>query len=128
MRDSLSKHNELVDFLESIASGLGTLADALDELIAASTEGTPEPIFLGKAGRIAQQLSDTVTEGLERHRTFLDGLHGQVRRLRCRVLFLKRLRRRRTYRRDRNISYEPKLTKEERSEKESAPRKRTQGN
>jgi hypothetical protein len=69
--ESLAKQNDFVAFLEMIATGLNHLADALDQAIATGTNGSLEPIFLGRAGEIAKQLSTTVKEGLERHRTYI---------------------------------------------------------
>jgi hypothetical protein len=37
----------------------------------AGSDGSPEPVFLGKAGEIARHLGATARDGLERHRTFI---------------------------------------------------------
>jgi hypothetical protein len=69
--ESLTKHNDFVAFLEMIAAGLAQLTDALDRAIDAGTNGSPEPILLGKVGDIARQLGNDVKEGLERNRTYI---------------------------------------------------------
>jgi hypothetical protein len=69
--ESLVKQNEFIVFLEMVAAGLAKLADALDEAIHAGTNGSPEPVLLGKAGDIARQLGTDVTAWLEQNRTNL---------------------------------------------------------
>jgi len=69
----LAKHNEFVEFLERIAAGLAELADAVDQAINASVDGPPEPMFLGKAARITEQLNVGMMEWLEANRTNLMG-------------------------------------------------------
>lgn len=69
--EALNKQNDFVTFLKEIASGLTALADTLDQAVAAAREGAAEPMLLGTAGKIAEQLSVTVKEGLERHRAYL---------------------------------------------------------
>jgi hypothetical protein len=69
--DSLAKQNDFVAFLEKIAGGLNDLADALDRAASANTNGTLEPILLGKAAEIAAQLNTTLQAGLERHRDYI---------------------------------------------------------
>jgi hypothetical protein len=76
--EALARHDEFVAFLEWVAAGLGELADALDRAVAASTSGSPEPMFLGKAGGIVEQLNIGVKEWLERNRSHLAGYTVRV--------------------------------------------------
>jgi hypothetical protein len=69
--ENLRRQNDFVAFLKQIAAGLDRLADALDQAIACSSDGKPDPVFLGKAGEIAQSLSVAVTGGLERNRNYI---------------------------------------------------------
>ena len=67
--DDLKKHNEYVGFLEKLASGLKELADALDRVATAKAKGASEPIFIGTAGKIAEQLSTDIKKWFEEHHT-----------------------------------------------------------
>jgi hypothetical protein len=53
---------ELIDFLEWLATDLSRLVESLDRAIA-----QPEPMFLGHAAEIAEQLQLGLMEALERH-------------------------------------------------------------
>jgi hypothetical protein len=54
---------------ENLATGLANLADNLDQAISTAREGKPEPVFLGKAAEVAQQLHFGLMEWLEENRT-----------------------------------------------------------
>src|SRR5215472_15783384 len=54
-----------------MAKGLADLADALDKAISQGSEGRPEPIFLGTAGKIAEQLHVGLIEWIEENRTMV---------------------------------------------------------
>lgn len=69
--DRLAKHDDLVAFLDKMAAGLSTLADALDRAVKEASEGKPEPVFLGKAAEVARQLQLGAIEWLEQNRTTL---------------------------------------------------------
>ena len=56
--ETLTKHNEFVDFLEMVAAGLAELDEALARV--------SEPMFLGKAGRIVERLNVAVAQWSER--------------------------------------------------------------
>jgi hypothetical protein len=56
---------------EKMAAGLAELADTLDAAISNATDGTPEPVFLGKAGEIARQLNLGLMEWLEENRALV---------------------------------------------------------
>jgi hypothetical protein len=57
---------ELIDFLEWLATGLSQLAETLDRAIA--QPGLDEPMFLGNAAKIAEQLQLGLMEALEKNR------------------------------------------------------------
>jgi hypothetical protein len=86
--EGLGKHNEFVAFLERIAAGLAELADALDEAVRASPEGPPEPIFLGKAARIGEQLNLGMMEWLEANRANVAGCTLRIGLIGAGYLFL----------------------------------------
>jgi len=67
--DRLVEHEGLVAFFERMASGLAELANALDKAINGATDGKLEPVFLGTAGKIAEQLHLGLMEWLEANRT-----------------------------------------------------------
>lgn len=64
-QDELARHNEYVGFLQKLADGLRTLADALDPVADAKEKG--EPLFTGEAAKIAAHLSTDVIGWLRRH-------------------------------------------------------------
>src|SRR6266566_18053 len=86
--DGLAKHNEFVAFLERIATGLAELADALDQAVKASPDGRPEPVFLGKAARIAEQLNIGMMEWLEANRANVAGCTLRIGLIGAGYLFL----------------------------------------
>jgi hypothetical protein len=86
--EGLAKHNEFVEFLERIAAGLAELADALDQAVNASLDGPPEPIFLGKAARIAEQLNLGMMEWLEANRANVAGCTLRIGLIGAGYLFL----------------------------------------
>jgi hypothetical protein len=65
--DRTPQFDDFVAFLEKMASGLSELADALDRAFEAAG-GSPEPIFLGKAGEIIRRLQLTAMEWLEKEK------------------------------------------------------------
>ena len=65
--ERVTQHNDFVAFLESIASGLDALAEALDQAMAAGPAEKPEPMLLGKAAKIAHGLAAIAIDGIERH-------------------------------------------------------------
>jgi hypothetical protein len=70
----LTRHNELVAFLETVAAELDKLADMLDRAAAASAAGSPEePVFLGKAAEIAEHLNAGFMGFLEKNREHVAG-------------------------------------------------------
>jgi hypothetical protein len=86
--EGLAKHNEFVAFLERIAAGLAELADALDQAVSASPGGPPEPMFLGKAARIAEQLNIGMMEWLEANRANVAGCTLRIGLIGAGFLFL----------------------------------------
>jgi hypothetical protein len=66
--EKLAQYDALIPFLEKLASGLGELADTLEQL-AASSES--ESVLQGKAADTARWLQRTVTEWLETNRTMV---------------------------------------------------------
>jgi hypothetical protein len=62
---------DFIDFLEMLARGLSQLADALDQALAATPD--QQPIFLGTAGKIAEQLKIGLFEYLEKDRAKIAG-------------------------------------------------------
>jgi hypothetical protein len=64
----LAQYDTLIPFLEKLASGLGELANTLEQLAAPSES---EPVLLGKAADTARRLQRTVTEWLETNRTMV---------------------------------------------------------
>ncbi len=86
--EGLAKHNEFVAFLERIAAGLAELADALDEAVRAGPNGPPEPIFLGKAARIAEQLNLGLMVWLEANRANVAGCTLRIGLIGAGYLFL----------------------------------------
>jgi hypothetical protein len=87
-KEGLAKHNEFVAFLERITAGLTELADALDQAVSASPNGPPEPIFLGKAARIAEQLNVGMMEWLEANRANVAGCTLRIGLIGAGYLFL----------------------------------------
>ena len=69
--ERLTKHNDLVAFLEKMAAGLDQLANALDQAVIKGRGGKPEPAFLGEAGKIARQLHLGLMEWLVLNRVWL---------------------------------------------------------
>jgi hypothetical protein len=69
--DRLAQQSDFIAFLETIAAGLDTLAEAVDSAIAAGSPDKPEPILLGKAGEIARKINAAIVEGLERNRSYI---------------------------------------------------------
>ncbi|MGP0085782.1 MAG: DUF1488 family protein [Steroidobacteraceae bacterium] len=67
--DRLAQYDVLIPFFERMAVGLGDLADVLDR--AGRTNGTPEPVLLGKAAEVARQLQLSAMEWLEANRTMV---------------------------------------------------------
>jgi hypothetical protein len=65
--DRTPQFDDFVAFLEKMASGLSELADTLDRAFEAAG-GSPEPIFLGKAGEIIRRLQLTAMEWLEKEK------------------------------------------------------------
>jgi hypothetical protein len=63
----LAAYEQLMAFFDRMATGLAQLADALDE--ATKSDAENQPIFLGKAGKIADWLHAATMEFLEKHRT-----------------------------------------------------------
>jgi hypothetical protein len=86
--EGLAKHNEFVEFLERIAAGLAELADALDQAVKASPDGPPEPMFLGKAAWIAEQLNIGLMEWLEANRANVAGFTVRIGLIGTGYLFL----------------------------------------
>jgi hypothetical protein len=84
----LAKHNEFVEFLERIAAGLAELADALDQAVKAGPDGPPEPMFLGKAAWIAEQLNIGLMEWLEANRANVAGFTVRIGLIGTGYLFL----------------------------------------
>jgi hypothetical protein len=66
---ALAKYGELLDIFEKMAGGLSALADALDKATLNASDGKPEPVFLGIAGQVVQQLRLGLMEWLEANRT-----------------------------------------------------------
>jgi hypothetical protein len=72
--EELTRHNELVAFLGMVAGELRKLVDALSLAIeAAKTSPDQEPMFLGRAGQIAEQLQIGFDEFLEKNRAYVAG-------------------------------------------------------
>ena len=69
--DRLVQQNDFVAFLETIADGLNSLADALDGTAALGLTETPRPILLGKAAEIARDINTAIVEGIERNRSYI---------------------------------------------------------
>jgi len=69
--ESLARQNDFITFLRGIAAGLDNLADTIDRAIAAGKGAAPEPVLLGKAAKIANELSAAVIDGLERNRAYI---------------------------------------------------------
>jgi len=67
----LAAQKQLIDLFERMARGLGELADALDQAISKGTDGQLEPVFLGTAGKIADELRRALVEWLEENRTMV---------------------------------------------------------
>jgi hypothetical protein len=66
----LPDYEDLVAFFERMASGLAKLAGTLDELMeAVASKSDREPLFLGKAAEIAEQLNIGLMEWLEQNRS-----------------------------------------------------------
>jgi hypothetical protein len=67
----LAQYNDLIDFLDKLVTGLGALANALEEAFATATaeRDTPEPAPLAVAAEIARQLQLGTLEWLEQYRT-----------------------------------------------------------
>jgi hypothetical protein len=65
--NDLEKHDEFVNFLEKLASGLNELADALDRMIEANAKRLNQPFFTEEARRIARQLGASVIKFAEAH-------------------------------------------------------------
>jgi hypothetical protein len=77
--DDLAKHNTFVSFLEMVAAELRKLVDTLDRAIeAAKTSPEQEPMFLGRAGKIAKQLQIGFDEFLEKNRAHVAGYSVRV--------------------------------------------------
>jgi hypothetical protein len=68
----LPQQNELVNFLEGLAVRLDGLADAIDQALNAKTS-SPEPLFIGKAGQIGEQLSLGFMEYIKENRAEIAG-------------------------------------------------------
>jgi hypothetical protein len=62
-----------------MAVGLAQLADALDKAVSNATDGKPEPVLLGTAGRIASGLHQGMMEWLTENRTTLFGAYSSDR-------------------------------------------------
>ena len=69
--EGLTRHDNFVAFLETLARGLSELADALDQAIAAPAD--QQPMFLGMAGQITRQLKTGLEEFVEKNRTYIAG-------------------------------------------------------
>jgi hypothetical protein len=67
--DRITQRDNLVALLESMATGLANLANNLDQAISKGTKGKPEPVFLGKAAEVTQQLHFRLMQWLEVNRT-----------------------------------------------------------
>jgi hypothetical protein len=68
----LAQYDDLIAFLDKMVSGLAELADALDQAFkttAAVQPPSPEPIFLGKAAKIARRLHLGAMDWLEQNST-----------------------------------------------------------
>lgn len=87
--DRLPQQNELIDFLERLSVGLTNLADAIDQALNVSKVGSPEPLFRGKAGQIAEQLNLGLMEYLEKNRADLVGFSLKVGLMGAAYVFLK---------------------------------------
>jgi hypothetical protein len=85
----LSKHDKLVAFLKKVATGWDDLADALDQAVTKGTAAKPEPVFLGKAGEIAQQLHLGLMEWLKDNRTLVIEIPVRVSLFAAGVIFLQ---------------------------------------
>jgi hypothetical protein len=69
--DRIAQRDNLLALFEKMATGLANLADALDQAVSKATNGKPEPVFLGEAGKIARQLHFGLMEWLEDNRTMV---------------------------------------------------------
>jgi hypothetical protein len=69
--DRFAQQNDFVAFLQSIAGGLDSLAQAIDGAIAAGSADKPEPVLLQKAGEIAHKTTAAIVEGLERNKSYI---------------------------------------------------------
>lgn len=54
--DRIAQRENLVVLFENMATGLANLADNIDQAIVKASEDKPEPVFLGKAAEVVQQL------------------------------------------------------------------------
>jgi hypothetical protein len=62
---------DFIDFLETLAVGLNRLAEALDQALGAAPD--QQQVFLGTAGKIAEQLKIGLLEFVEGHRATIAG-------------------------------------------------------
>jgi hypothetical protein len=89
--DRIAQRDNLVFLSEKIATGFADLADNLDQAISKTSEGKPEPMFLGKAAEVVQQLHFEFMEWLKETRTAVFEVSFKVGILLTGVLFLHSL-------------------------------------
>jgi hypothetical protein len=66
--DRIAQCDKLILLTENVANGLANLADNLDQAITKASEDKPEPLFLGKAAELVQQLQFGFMEWLKENR------------------------------------------------------------